>query len=128
PQYADPVLQGLSAPLTSGMIALYDQRLAWRPDSEYQLSNLTAYNHWNFGRGMSARESLGSLANALALDSHLRVLVAQGLTDLVTPYFGTRILLNRLRLVVHEGGHMFYLRDTSRAALREQARAMIESR
>ena len=58
------------------------------------------------------------------------------MTDLVTPYFGTRILLNqlpdfgpnRLRLVVHEGGHMFYLRDTSRAALREQARAMIERR
>ena len=136
PQYADPILQGLSAPLTSGIIALYGQRLAWRPDGEYQLSNLTAYNHWNFGRGMMARESLGSLANALALDHRLRVLVEQGLTDLVTPYFGTQILMNqllnfgpnRLRLVVHEGGHMFYLRDTSRAALRDEARTLIESR
>ena len=136
PQYADPVLQGLSAPLTSGVVDLYAHRLAWQPDAEYRLSNQEANSRWNFGRGMLARESLGSLATALALDSHLRVLVEQGLTDLVTPYFGTRILLNqlpdfapnRLRLMVHEGGHMFYLRDASRAALRDEARAMIESR
>ena len=131
-RYPDPILQGLQAPLTSGILDLYATRLGWRPEGDYRLSSATAYEHWNFGQGMSAPESMDSLRAALALDSRLHVLVEQGLTDLVTPYFGTQILLNqlpdygpRLRMVVHEGGHMFYFRERSRAALREEARAMI---
>ena len=32
---------------------------------------------------------------------------------------------DRVRLVVYPGGHMFYSRDASRAALRNEAKAMI---
>jgi carboxypeptidase C (cathepsin A) len=134
--YADPVLQGLAPPLTSAMLDLYANRLGWRPEGQYRLSNQEAYEQWNWGRGINAPESVSSLGTALALDSRLHVLVAQGLTDLVTPYFGTQILLNqlpdfgpdRLRLVVYPGGHMFYMRDASRAALRDEAKAMMSSR
>lgn len=132
-RYPDPILQGLIPPLTSAMVDVYAHRLDWRPEGDYRLSNQTAYDHWNFGRGMTSPESLGSLAQALALDRRLHVLVEHGLTDLVTPYFGTQILLNqlpdfgpdRVRLLTHEGGHMFYLRDDSRAALHREARALI---
>jgi carboxypeptidase C (cathepsin A) len=132
-RYADPILQGLNPPLTSAMVEVYARRLNWRPDGDYRLSNQSAYDHWNFGHGMAAPESLGSLAQALALDQRLRVLVEHGLTDLVTPYFGTQILLDqlpdfgpdRVRLLTHEGGHMFYLRDDSRAALRQEVRGLI---
>jgi hypothetical protein len=60
--------------------------------------------------------------------------VAQGLSDLVTPYFGTRLLLDqsaavgapeRIAFLALPGGHMFYAEDSSRAALRDSARKMI---
>ncbi len=65
------------------------------------------------------------------------MLITHGFTDLVTPYFETKMLLDqfpnygdpgRLRLAVYEGGHMQYARDASRRALREDARALIEGR
>jgi len=135
-RYADPFLQGLSVPLTSAMLDLYASRLAWHPEGQYRLANSAAYEQWNWGRGLKAPEALDSLRRVLALDSQLHVLVEQGLTDLVTPYFGTELLLHqlpdfgpgRVRFVVHPGGHMFYLRDASRAALRDEAQAMIGGR
>ena len=63
----------------------------------------------------------------LALDPKLKLLVAHGLFDLATPYFGSKILLDqlpayaspeRVKLVVYPGGHMFYSRDGSRQAFR----------
>jgi len=66
----------------------------------------------------------------LALDPRLHVLIAHGLFDLRTPYFGTVRILNqlpdaasaeRVKLVVYPGGHMFYSDDTSRAAFRDAA-------
>ena len=56
----------------------------------------------------------------LALDPKLKLLVAHGLFDLATPYFGSKIVLDqlpafaspdRVKLVVYPGGHMFYSRD-----------------
>jgi carboxypeptidase C (cathepsin A) len=57
----------------------------------------------------------------------MRVLVAHGFTDLVTPYFASKLLLaqvpafaaGRLSLAVYPGGHMFYTRPDSRAAFRQ---------
>ena len=71
----------------------------------------------------------------LALDPKLKLLVAHGLFDLATPYFGSKILLDqlpayatpdRVKLVVYPGGHMFYSRDASRLAFRAEAEAMMK--
>jgi carboxypeptidase C (cathepsin A) len=60
-----------------------------------------------------------------------------GVADLVTPYFVTKLLLDqlpafgdspRIRLVVLPGGHMSYIRDDSRRALRDDARTLIEQK
>jgi carboxypeptidase C (cathepsin A) len=70
----------------------------------------------------------------MALDPSLRVLVAHGLTDQVTPYFASKVLIDqvppmgdpdRLRLKVYGAGHMLYLDGKSRAGLREDARKLI---
>ena len=77
------------------------------------------------------------LRSALALDPRLKVIVAHGFTDLVTPYFETKLLLDqlpafgdptRVKLELYPGGHMFYSRDVSRADLREAVRSMVEVR
>ncbi|HYZ32241.1 MAG TPA: peptidase S10 [Crenalkalicoccus sp.] len=137
-RHPDPVLDALIAPLTSAMLDLYGRRLGWHPEGRrYELLNRATSREWDWGRADSPPESVGSLRTALALDTRLRVLVAHGLFDLVTPYFGTKLLLaqvpergggDRIRLVTYPGGHMFYAVDASRAALRDEARAMIGSR
>ena len=83
---------------------------------------------------MQAPEVLSNLKSTLALDGRLRVLVAHGFTDLVTPYYASKLLLaqvpaygaGRVSLAVYPGGHMFYGRDASRAALRDEARGLVE--
>jgi len=132
---ADPVLDGLAAPVTSGMLALYSGRLGWRPEARrYELLNRAVSRGWDWGRG-GRPEALSALRTALALDPQFRVLVAHGLFDLVTPYFSTDVMLNqipesaganRIRFETYPGGHMFYSVDVSRAALRVHGQALIE--
>jgi carboxypeptidase C (cathepsin A) len=132
--YADPVLDALEAPVSSAMVTIYETRLNWRPETTYRLWNQTANREWDWGHGYGNRpQSLSALREALALDAHLSVLIVHGLFDLVTPYFGTQLLLDqipasggagRVRLITYPGGHMFYANDASRAELHDAARAL----
>jgi carboxypeptidase C (cathepsin A) len=76
------------------------------------------------------------MRRAQALDPHLKILVAQGLYDLVAPYYANRLLLDldppvgapdRIGFLALPGGHMVYAVDSSRAALRDAARKMISN-
>jgi carboxypeptidase C (cathepsin A) len=136
-QAPDAVLEAITAPLTSAMLRLYADDLKWRPDGRYFLLNEDASRRWNYGPGRGDRESMRELRSALALDPHLQVVVAHGMTDLVTPYFESKLLLDqlpplgneaRVKLELFPGGHMFYSRDASRQNLREAVRMMIEAR
>ncbi len=133
-RFEDPLTDALTAPVTSAVIDLYEHRLNWKPDGQYELLSSAVNRAWDWGRAVNPTESLTQLRQALALDPKLKVLVGHGLFDLVTPYFGSKLELDqlpvygsadRVRLVVYPGGHMFYMRDASRAQLRGDARAMI---
>jgi carboxypeptidase C (cathepsin A) len=132
-EHEDPGLTAMTAPLTSAIVTHLWQTLNWKvPDSRYNLLNGSVNGNWRWGRGRGAPESLSALRQALALDGNLQVLVAHGFTDLVTPYFASDLLLrqlpdfgpDRVRLSLYPGGHMFYSRDASRAAFREDALRM----
>lgn len=127
----DPVLDALTAPLTSAILAHYADTLDWLPERRYQLLNRGVNRAWRWGDGRAQPEALGALARVLALDRELRLLVAHGMTDLVTPYFESTLLLRqlrdfgpgeRVRQATYPGGHMFYNRDDSRRAFRDDAR------
>jgi carboxypeptidase C (cathepsin A) len=131
--FSDPVLDDTRAPLTTAMTDLYQHVLNWRVDRPYELLNREVSSHWTWGRGRTPPESVDDLRNDLANDAQVRVLVAHGANDLVTPYFGTQLLLDqlpvygspdRVKLAVYAGGHMFYNRDASRKGLRDDAAAM----
>jgi carboxypeptidase C (cathepsin A) len=133
----DAVLEAITAPLTSAMLDHYVGELNWRPEGRYFLLNDEVARRWNYGPGRGDRESVRELRSALALDPRLKVIVAHGFTDLVTPYFETKLLLDqlpafgdptRVKLELYPGGHMFYSRDASRADLREAVRNMVEVR
>jgi len=133
PRYRDPVLDALTAPLTTAALTLYAGKLGWTPERQYVLLNSGVSRAWDYGSARTAPESLSALASAMALDESLRVVVAHGLTDLVTPYFATSLLLRQLPASLaariaeetYPGGHMFYTRPASRAALANAARAAI---
>ncbi|MGX5774230.1 S10 family peptidase [Methylorubrum zatmanii] len=129
--FEDPVLTALQAPLTTAMVQLYTGRLNWRVENmRYELLSNSVNRGWNWGSGRSAPEAMGALKEVLALDGRMRVLVAHGFTDLVTPYFASKMLLDqvpvygsadRLKLSVYPGGHMFYTRPDSRNAFHDDA-------
>lgn len=131
--FEDPQLTALQAPLTSAMLDLYARALKWPvTNMRYELLNNAVNRGWSWGSGRQAPEVLSNLKGDLALDGHLRVLVAHGYTDLVTPYFASKLLLaqvpayaaGRLSLAVYPGGHMFYTRPDSRAAFRADVERM----
>jgi carboxypeptidase C (cathepsin A) len=134
-RFGDPSGEPLVAPLTSAAVDLTTRRLNWRPDGSYQLLNGAVRGAWDFGRGTNPPESISQLRQILALDPKLKLLVAHGLFDLATPYFGSRILLDqlpayaspeRVKLVVYPGGHMFYSRDASRREFRTEVEALMK--
>jgi carboxypeptidase C (cathepsin A) len=131
--FSDPVLDDTRAPLTTAMTDLYQHVLNWRVDRPYELLNREVSSHWTWGRGRTPPEVVDDLRNDLANDAQVRVLVAHGANDLVTPYFGTQLVLDqlptygsadRVKLAVYAGGHMFYNRDASRKGLHDDAAAM----
>jgi carboxypeptidase C (cathepsin A) len=134
--FSDPVLDAIGPPITGAMTALYQGPLKWRVDQPYRLLNQEVNSQWNWGRGRSGPEVVDDLRNAIAADRDLQVLVAHGASDLVTPYFGSKLILDqmpvfgsadRLRLAVYGGGHMFYTRDASRRAFRADAQALYKA-
>jgi carboxypeptidase C (cathepsin A) len=134
----DPLLDGMRGPLTSAMLAIYATRLNWQPEGapnrQYEVLNNSVAGQWDYGRRLSRPESYSELRQYLALDPAVRVAVAHGVSDLVTPYFANKLLLDqtpafgdpgRLVLWTYGGGHMFYSRDESRAKLHDDAAALV---
>ena len=136
----DGLLDAMRGPLTSAMLSLYDTRLNWQPEGaperKYEILNGSVARQWDYGRHNFRPEAYSDLREYLAIDPAARVMVAHGLTDLVTPYFRDKLLLDqtpalgpadRLSLRVYGGGHMFYSRDASRAALQADAGALVSA-
>ncbi len=135
PRYRDPFTTALNAPMTSAMLELYGSKLNYRTERSYIKINGEVNRSWIWGNSPEPPESVSELREALALDQHLRVIVMHGYTDLVTPYFASELVLDqlpaygdgqRISSIVYPGGHMFYSRDSSRKALREDGFNLVE--
>ena len=132
-RFGDPSGDALQAPLTSAAVDVLTHKLNWRPDGSYEVLNGNVEGNWDFGRGINPPQSVSDLRQILATDTKLNLLVAHGLFDLATPYFGSKRVLDqlpafatqRVKFVVYPGGHMFYSRDGSRQALRSEVETLI---
>ena len=131
----DAVLTAMTAPLSTAAVDHLWRTLGWRvPNQRYELLNGSVSSGWRYGRGRRPPQVVDELKQVLALDPNFRVLVAHGLTDLVTPYFASELLLRQLpayggesraALATYPGGHMFYTRDSSRAAFRADVETLM---
>ncbi len=136
PDAEDQMRLGLHAPITQAMVGLYRNELEWIvPNGRYFFQNEQAGRQWDWGN-RGRQEAVRDFTSAMALDPTMRTLIAHGLSDLVTPYFETQMVLDqtptlgdpaRIRFEVYPGGHMFYSRTDSRRQFRDDARAMMEA-
>ncbi len=136
----DPILAASVAPLTSAAVDFIGRTIGWRVDAPYRLLSDDVTRGWNWGANRDEVPSaVDELRGALALDPALKALIVHGATDLVTPYFDSQLIIDRLtplgatdgkrvKLEVLRGGHMFYSDDASRAALTAAARKLYADR
>jgi carboxypeptidase C (cathepsin A) len=126
PDQADPFLAAMKAPLTEAMAQLLKRTTQSQKSQPYNVGNESVFENWRWNSDHGLPESAMALRRLLAIDPALRVMVVHGYSDLATPYFESRLILDqfpdfgaeRVTLRLYPGGHMFYGRDGSRAALR----------
>lgn len=131
----DPLLSHLNAALTTAFNSYVRRELRFETDIPYELLNRTVSRQWNWQSGIDGQQGFvgvaDNLKDAMSADGNLRVLLAHGVFDLVTPYFASEIVTRQmsldsavapnLSLRVYEGGHMFYRREASRRGFRDDA-------
>ena len=135
----DPILDGAITALRPAVVNYLRQELGFRTDLEYRLLNREAGGHWDFGTKPGRQGYAGSLdelEKARVRNGQLKILIAHGYTDLVTPFAMSKYLVSQLRPIegaspidvrVYRGGHMMYLRPASRADLSHDARGLYQT-
>jgi carboxypeptidase C (cathepsin A) len=129
----DPILASIIAPMTTAMVDFVTRVVGWKVDARYNALSRDVGRNWDFDGNDLRRGSAPQLREAVAADPKLRVLIVHGWNDLSCPFMGSVLTVDQIpnmgdptRVAVREypGGHMFYTRDDSRAALRKDVMEM----
>ncbi len=134
----DPVLGPATAAFTAAFDAYAPEVLGYHTELPYRVLARDVNRQWEWKGAEKGEGGLGlaltSLEQALLAHPQTKVLIVNGRTDLVTPYLGSRWLIDQLSLPqsvraaielrVLNGGHMMYLRHDSLAALSRDAAAL----
>ncbi len=132
----DPILQGILAPTTSAMVDFVTREVGWKVEAHYEPLNPAVNQHWE-KNWFTSIESASDLRSALAADPKMKALIVHGYDDLSCPYFGSMLVVSqipamgdpgRLQVKVYPGGHMFYSRPDSQAALRQDVMGLYAGR
>ena len=131
---SDPLLESIIAPTTTAMVDFVTRVVGWKTDARYNALSYEVNAQWDRGDNRGQRVgAVPDLRGAVAADPKLRVMIAHGWNDLSCPFMGSVLTVDQMpvmgdptRVSVHEypGGHMFYSRAASKAALRQDVQAM----
>jgi carboxypeptidase C (cathepsin A) len=127
----EPFLAAVNLPMTAGLNQYVRNELAFATDLPYELLNGRVTKQCNWRSGLDGDqgyvEVASDLKTGMSRNPRLKVLVAHGLYDLVTPYLGSVVVIRQLALdpkvagnltlQVYPGGHMFYSSDEARQRL-----------
>ena len=126
----DPSIDAPMAPYT-GIINDYLRRtLGFEHESSYDIFNMKANADWDWRRKskLGYPDTSDELRRAMIGNPHLKVLFANGLYDLATPFFGAEYtadhlgldpaLRANLTLTYYPAGHMMYFHRESHEALK----------
>jgi len=127
----DPILDALIAPTTSAMVDFVTRVVGWKIEARYNALSDAVNEAWE--DELTTIESVSAFRKALANDPKMKMLIVHGYDDLSCPYFVSRTVIDqlppmgdpgRVQLKVYPGGHMFYSRPDSGAAMRQDVKAM----
>jgi carboxypeptidase C (cathepsin A) len=126
----DPILDGVARAYGGAFANYARNELGFNTEITYKLLANDVTGHWDWDGGRVQAGVDDELRVLLSFDRHFRLLIAHGMTDLVTPYGDTRYLLDHLpnaeppgraQLKLYRGGHMLYLYSGSREAFSKDA-------
>jgi carboxypeptidase C (cathepsin A) len=132
----DPLLESIVAPTTTAMVDFVTRIVGWHATGGFHALSYDVGQQWdNEGHDGAAlrRGAVPDLREAVAADPKLRVLIVHGWNDLSCPFMGSVLTVDQMpvmgdptRVSVREypGGHMFYSRRESQAALRKDVQEM----
>jgi carboxypeptidase C (cathepsin A) len=129
----DPILDSIVAPTTTAMVDFITRTVGWKYAGRFHALNYEVNRMWTDGpEGASSedeveRGSVQELRESLSIDPKLHVLIVHGWDDLSCPFMASVLIVDqmptmgapgRVRVREYPGGHMFYSRPSSQAALR----------
>jgi len=133
-RFSDPLLESIIAPTTTAMVDFVTRVVGWKTDARYHALSYDVNRQWDRDSRPLRMGAVSDLRQAVAADPKLRVVIAHGWNDLSCPFMGSILTVEQMppmgdatRVAVHEypGGHMFYNRSDSSAALRKDVREMV---
>jgi carboxypeptidase C (cathepsin A) len=132
----DPILNGIIAPTTTAMVNFITQTVGWKYEGRYNALSYDVNNLWHEDDDAN-KGSVSELRQAVANDPNLRVLIAHGWDDLSCPFMASVLIVDqipemgdptRVQVKEYPGGHMFYARPTSQAALLQDVKTLYGTR
>lgn len=137
PRNDDPVLDGFTRAYGGAFASYARDELGFRTEMTYTLLADDINGKWDWGRGgRSQASATDDLRQLLAINPSFRVMIAQGYSDLVTPYAVSKYVVDhlpeairdRVSLKLYRGGHMLYTKRSSGIAFSEDAKAFYANR
>jgi len=136
----DPTMTAVGGVYTAMWNVYLNEELEYTSTSPFTDLNDQAFANWDFGHvdptgaekgGPNSLYTAGDLAASMALNPYLKVFVANGYYDAVTPFLQTILDLEEMPLVneqsranltlqYYESGHMVYLDDASRVKMKNE--------
>ena len=127
----DPILDGVSRAYGGAMASYARNELGFKTEMTYALLSNNVTGHWDWQGGRLQASVEDDVRTLLAFSPSFRLLIAHGLSDMITPFGMTRYMLDHLpadtapraQLKLYRGGHMVYLDAGSRKAFSADAAA-----
>lgn len=132
PRNDDPVLDGFTRAYGGAFASYARDQLGFKTEMTYVLLADDISGKWDWGRGSRAQvTATDDLRQLLAINPSLRVMIAQGYSDLVVPYSVNKYVVdhlpdslgNRISFNLYRGGHMLYTKRSSRIKFTADAKA-----
>lgn len=129
----DPMLESIIAPTTTAMVDFVTRVVGWKADGRYNTLSYEVNSQWDHDSHALRTGAVPDLRQAVAADPKLRITIAHGWNDLSCPFMGSVLTVNQMPLMgdatrvsvkEYPGGHMFYSRAASQAALRKDIQEM----